>query len=72
MEDPTKPMRTEAASAGFYDSPGWKKKYPRLQILTVAELLEGKKIDYPPAQQTNVTFKKAPKAKEDGPHQMTL
>jgi len=50
-------MRTEAASAGFYDSPGFKKKYPRLQILTIAELLQGKKIEYP---QTNVTFKQAP------------
>jgi hypothetical protein len=38
-------------------SPGWHKSYPRLQLLTVRELLAGKGIDYPPA---NVTFKKAP------------
>jgi DNA modification methylase len=69
MEEPTKPMRTEAASAGFYDSPGFKKKYPRLQILTIAELLEGKKIEYP---QTNVTFKLAPKAKGKSAEQMSL
>jgi hypothetical protein len=30
-KSPPKPMRTKAASAGFYDSPGWGKKYPRLQ-----------------------------------------
>lgn len=53
-------MRTEAASAGFYQSPGWKKPYPRLQILTIAQLLQGKTIDYPG---TNVTFKKAPRAR---------
>lgn len=59
MEEPTKPMRTEAASAGFYTSPGWGKQYPRLQLLTIAELLAGKGIEYPPARQVNVTFRKA-------------
>lgn len=28
LEEPTQPMRKEAASAAFYDSPGWNKKYP--------------------------------------------
>lgn len=65
LEEPTKPMITEAASSGFYDSP-WGKRFPRLQILTVAELLDGKGIDYPPPSQVNVTFKKAPKAHEKG------
>jgi hypothetical protein len=64
LEEPTKPMRTEAAGAGFYDSPGWKKKYPRIQIITVAELLDGKGINCPPSRHGNVTFKKAPKASE--------
>jgi site-specific DNA-methyltransferase (adenine-specific) len=52
-------MRAEAASADFYSSPGWNKSYPRIQLLTVKELLAGKGSDYPPA---NVTFKQAPKA----------
>jgi len=64
MNDPTKPMRTEAAIAGFYKSPWHVKPYPRLQILTVEELLEGKRIKCPPLGQVNVTFKKAPRAKE--------
>ena len=64
LQEPTKPMREEAADAGFYESP-WG-KHPRLQILTVAELLEGKGIDCPPQGQVNVTFKKAPKAKSAG------
>jgi len=60
MVEPTQPMRTNAATAGFYESP-WG-KHPRLQILTVGELLEGKKIDMPQTQGVNVTFQKAPKA----------
>ncbi len=63
LEPATAPMHREAASAGFYESPGWRKKYPRLQLLTVGEILDGKGIAYPPAQHTNVTFRKAPKAK---------
>jgi len=63
LDRPTEPMRQEAASAGFYESAVWKKKYPRLQLLTVAELLGGKRMDYPPSKQVNVTFKKAPKYK---------
>src|SRR5713226_659754 len=57
LEEATKPMRTEAAAAGFYKSP-WG-NHPRLQILTIAELLDGKQIDYPPT--LNVTHKRAPR-----------
>ena len=63
MQEPTQPMRTEAASGGFYASPGWGGNYPRLQILTVAELLGGKGIAMPPIRQVSKTFKKAPRAK---------
>ena len=55
-------MRVEAASAGAYSSPWTRRNHPRLQLLTVSELLEGKGIDMPAVRQTNVTFKKAPKA----------
>jgi DNA modification methylase len=63
MHDVTKPMRTEAASAGFYDSIWTRKKHPKIQILTIADLLGGKSVDMPPIQHTSETFKKAPKAK---------
>lgn len=64
MDEPTKQMRTEAATAGFYESP-YGKRYPRLQLLTVGELLAGKDIDYPPSShKQDVTFKQAPKVKE--------
>ena len=69
LEEPTQQMRSEAASAGLYQSPGWNKSYPRLQILTIAELLAGKRIDYPG---TNVTLRNAPRAKRRGPRQTGL
>jgi len=59
LEEPTQPMRDEAANAGYYLSPGWNKDYPRIQVITVQALLAGKKIEYPP---TNITFKDAPRA----------
>jgi DNA modification methylase len=62
MEEPTKQMRAEAASAGFYKSQ-WG-NHPRLQLLAVAELLEGKGIDYPAPRQTNVTIKRAERVKK--------
>ncbi len=67
LEEQTQPMRKEAASAGFYTSPYLKSKHPRLQILTVAELLGGKKVDYPVFQHANITLKKAPKAESEEP-----
>jgi site-specific DNA-methyltransferase (adenine-specific) len=62
LEEPTRPMRAEAAGAGFYQSPLGNKTYPRLQILTIKQLLEGNKLQAPEAR-LDVTFKKAPRAK---------
>ncbi len=56
LEPPTKPMLQEATEKGFYHSPGWNKDYPRIQILTVEDLLNGKTVDLPPNLQT---FKQA-------------
>ena len=55
LNPPTAPMRREAASAGFYKSP-WG-NHPRIQILTIEDLLGGKIVDYP--QAGDVTFKRA-------------
>lgn len=63
MQEPTSAMHSEAAGGGFYTSPVWGKSYPRLQIVTIADLLAGKGIDMPPLRQVSATFKKAPKAK---------
>ena len=61
LEPPTSPMRREAASAGFYESP-WG-KHPRIQLLTIEDLLGGKTVDYP--QTADVTFKKAPQVRSN-------
>ncbi len=45
MHEPTRAMRAEAASAGYYQS--WLKEHPRVQLITATELLAGKRIDYP-------------------------
>jgi len=70
MSEATKPMRAEAASAGFYDSP-WGTRHPRIQILTVRELLDGKTVDRPPSRK-DTTFKRAPRAKTHGPRGQKL
>jgi len=72
MEDFTKPMQTEAVTAGFFESKTWGKKYPKVQLLTVAELLAGKKIDMPPIKQVGATFKKADRFKGAPPEQFTI
>lgn len=61
MQEPTAPMKTEAVTAGFYESALWGQKYPKVQLLTVADLLDGKKLEMPPIRQVGATFKKAPK-----------
>lgn len=60
LKEPSKAMKKEAISAGFYYSPGWQKRYPRIQILTVKDLLAGKRINYPGSKEANVIYKKPP------------
>ncbi len=72
MQQPTGPMKTEAAGAGFYESATWGKKYPRLQILTVEELLDKRTVDMPPIKQVQATFKKAAKDKTKKAHEQEL
>jgi DNA modification methylase len=56
LEPPTQPMITEAVGKGFYHSDGWNKDYPKIQLITVEELLAGMTINLPPNIQT---FQKA-------------
>ena len=73
LKEPTEPMRQEAITAGFYEPelyPG--KRFPKVQIITIEELLNGKKIEYSTVG-TEVTFKKAErKRKGDKPEQIKL
>ena len=48
LEEPTSAMRTEAVSAGFYHSDVWQRDYPKIQLRTIAELLEGNTFELPP------------------------
>jgi site-specific DNA-methyltransferase (adenine-specific) len=70
MNEPTQPMRTEAAAADFYHSGsegvGTWGKHPRIQLLTVTELLEGNRIDMPPLS-GNLTFRRAPRVERRRP-----
>lgn len=47
LQEPTRPMRQEAADAGLYQPPALVEPVPRLQILTIEELLAGRKLAYP-------------------------
>lgn len=47
LEPPTQPMITEAAAAGLYHNDFWHRDYPRVQIITVEEMLGGKRPDIP-------------------------
>lgn len=58
LAEPTKPMMVQAASAGFYQSPHMG-DFPKIQILTIAELLSGKKPLYPDLSRGGLSFKKA-------------
>jgi restriction endonuclease Mrr len=59
LAEPTKPMITEAASAGFYESPHMG-AFPKIQILTIEDLLSGKeKPNYPDLSRGGLSFKKA-------------
>ncbi|SDX89151.1 site-specific DNA-methyltransferase (adenine-specific)/adenine-specific DNA-methyltransferase [Allochromatium warmingii] len=49
LAEPTKPMRKEATGCGFYQSHAYGNKlYPKIQILTIADLLTGQaRPEYP-------------------------
>jgi hypothetical protein len=62
LEEPTKPMREEAATSGVYHSPVLSKKMNRIQIITVREMLEqGRRIELPMISQV---VKTAPSKKQ--------
>ncbi len=69
LEEPTKPMQQEAWEAGFYRSPGWGQDYPRIQILTVEELLHGAGVKMPPQ---HGTFKEAQRVQPKGAESLRL
>jgi hypothetical protein len=70
FEEPTKPMLREVAEAGLYKSTD-NTTYPRLQILTIQQILDGKQPDYP-LHRRDATFKKAPRSRPAAAENLTL
>lgn len=63
LEEPTKPMQKDSVEAGNYTYNMTGQKYPVIQLLTVKELLDGKRPEHPSAMGY---AKKAEKINEDG------
>jgi site-specific DNA-methyltransferase (adenine-specific) len=74
--EPTKPMLREAAEAGFYTSPGSSgsagEKYPRIQLLSIRDLLEGTKSVQRPLHVRDTTFRRAPRSRPTPTENLTL
>lgn len=70
LEPPTREMKREAAAAGFW-SPQHNphERFPRIQILTIEELLAGKQIDCRYLRHGSATFRRAPR--DRGPEAQT-
>ena len=68
LEPPTGPMQQEAFGAGYYESEMWG-RFPRIQILTIEQLLSGATVEMP-AQ--HGTFRQAPRAPEQRDEQGRL
>ncbi|MHB1438922.1 MAG: DNA methyltransferase, partial [Thiobacillus sp.] len=61
LEPPSSEMIKEAVSAGFFSSELWQRKFPRLQILSIEDLLNDKQIQMPAPYGA---FKKAQRVKK--------
>ena len=68
LEKATSHMIDEAASAGFFISEHFG-KFPRIQILTVEDLLTGKTVQMP---HSNITFKQAERVETEAKDQGSL
>jgi len=65
LAEPTRPMQTEAVSAGYYES-NLGTSYPKIQIVTIEGLLSGQqKAEYPDLARGGLTFKKSKPAEKD-------
>jgi len=69
LEKPTRNMETAALETGRYESEGWNRNYPKIQILTIEQLLSGVKVDFPG---TDTTLKQAQKELQNAGEQQLL
>jgi site-specific DNA-methyltransferase (adenine-specific) len=61
LDPPTRDMTTEASIAGLYQSEFWGRSFPRLQILTIEQLLAGASVQMPPETGTFMAAQKVRK-----------
>jgi site-specific DNA-methyltransferase (adenine-specific) len=61
LDEPTRDMITAASTAGYYKSEFWQKSYPRLQLLTIEQVLDGAQIQMPPETGTFIAAQKVRK-----------
>lgn len=69
LESSSRDMKTEAVSAGFYHSQGWGQDYPKIQILTIEDLLHGAELKMPPQ---HGTFKEAQRVRANAEEHPSL
>ena len=72
LENPTREMLTEALASGIYHSEIWDKDYPRIQMLSIEQLLAGAEVKLPQTPPEASAFKQAEKSKKEGPKQGEL
>lgn len=68
LAEPTRPMRTEAVKTGLYET--LYGKYPKIQILTIQELFDGKQPKIPLVDAS--AFKKAPRESQGDQHDLNF
>ena len=56
LEPPSRPMELEVMEIGYYHSEGFNRDYPKIQLLTIEQLLAGEKVKFPG---TDTTLKQA-------------
>jgi len=69
LEKPSYNMEIETLEIGRYISEGWNRNYPKIQILTIEQLLSGVKVDFPG---TDTTLKQAQKELQNAGEQQLL
>jgi site-specific DNA-methyltransferase (adenine-specific) len=58
LDPPCRDMITASPTAGFYKSEFWQKSYPRLQILTIEQILAKVVVQMPPETGTFIAAQK--------------
>jgi site-specific DNA-methyltransferase (adenine-specific) len=72
LESSTREMDTESVTAGSYHSEIWNRDYPRIQILTIEQLLNGAEVKLPQTPNNATIFRQAEQVDKEGPKQAKL